>query len=65
MPTSNRMCNKWRWLCSCGGTTDGVVIVLRMSVRARFRHTLFTAPKGTFNAAHVNVCCQGKDLIDQ
>lgn len=49
MPTSNHMCNKWCWLCSCGVTTDGVVIVLPQSACAHFRHTLHTAPMGTFS----------------
>lgn len=59
MATSNHMCNKWCWLCSCGVTTDGVVIVLPQSACARFRHTLNTAPMGTFSTDHVTTYCQG------
>lgn len=55
MPTSNHMCNKWRWLCSCGVTTDGVVIFLPWSVCAHFKHTLQTAQMGIFNTDHVIV----------
>lgn len=65
MPTSNHMCNKWCWLCSCGVTTDGVVIVLPQSACAHFRHTLHTAPMGTFSTNHVTAYCQGNYPKDQ
>lgn len=42
--TSNHMCNKWCWICSCGVTTDGALIVLLLN--AHFRHTFFTAQRG-------------------
>lgn len=53
MPTSNHMCNKWCWLCSCGVTTDGAVMVLPQNAYAHFRSTLHTAPVGTPRAQTV------------
>lgn len=61
--TSNHMCNKWCWVCSCGATTDGALIVLLLNTH--FRHTFYIAQRGFYNSGCVIVEHQLRDRSER